>query len=170
MARVKLTKRFIDGLKFSDKATVYQDELVNGFAVRTNKTTKSYMISKRINGKMIRKSLGDCSIMTLQDAREAAMSAIASLMKGDDPFESNESVAVPTLAEAYQYYITHKPSLKPATIATYDRQIKGKLSDWLDKPLNDIMQSHVTEKHLELTRVSPSQAVVIFDVVRHCSK
>ncbi|WP_199506805.1 MULTISPECIES: tyrosine-type recombinase/integrase [unclassified Psychrobacter] len=158
MAKVKLTKRFIDSLDFSDKATVYQDEVVNGFAVRTHKTTKSYMISKRINGKMIRKSLGDCSIMTLQDARESAMSAIAILMKGENPFESVEPITVPTLAEAYQYYVSHKPSLKPKTIATYDRQIKGKLSDWLDMPLNDIMQSHITEKHLELTRVSPSQA------------
>ena len=65
MARVKLTKRFIDSLEYSEKADIYQDELVNGFAVRTNKTNKSYMISKRINGKMIRKSIGDCSVMTL---------------------------------------------------------------------------------------------------------
>ncbi len=163
MARIKLTKRFIDSLEYSDKADIYQDELVNGFAVRTNKTNKSYMISKRIGGKMIRKSIGDCSVMTLQDAREQAMSIISDLMQGRDPFNNDmKDVVVPTLGEAYEYYITHKPGLKPATIATYNRQIIDKLSDWQGRSLNEIMQSNITEKHLELTKLSPSQANATF--------
>lgn len=163
MARVKLTKRFIDALEYSDKAEIIQDDMVNGFAVRTNKTNKSYMISKRIGGKMIRKSIGDCSVMTLQDARERAMSDISDLMQGKDPFNDDmKDIVIPTLAEAYDYYIGHKPGLKQSTIATYDRQIKNKLSGWLDKPLNEIMQSNITEMHLELTKLSPSQANATF--------
>lgn len=159
MARVKLTKRFIDSLEYSEKADIYQDELVNGFAVRTNKTNKSYMISKRINGNMIRKSIGDCSVMTLQDAREQAMSLISDLMQGKDPFNDDmKDMVIPTLREAYEYYISHKPGLKQSTIATYNRQIPGKLAEWLDRPMNEIMQSNVTEKHLALTKLSPSQA------------
>lgn len=163
MARVKLTKRFIDALEYSDKADIIQDELVNGFAVRTNKTNKSYMISKRIGGKMIRKSIGDCSVMTLQDAREQSMSIISELMQGRDPFNDDmKDVIVPTLGEAYEYYITHKPGLKQSTINTYNRQIPGKLAEWQDRSMNEIMQSNVTEKHLELTKLSPSQANATF--------
>lgn len=35
MARVKLTKYFIDGIAYSEKADVYQNDMTNGFAVRT---------------------------------------------------------------------------------------------------------------------------------------
>ena len=33
-----LSLRFIDGLAYTEKAVIHQDELVNGFAMRTNKT------------------------------------------------------------------------------------------------------------------------------------
>lgn len=163
MAKIRFTKRFIDSLDYSDKSVIHQDEIVNGFAVRTNKTTKSYIVNKRINGKLQRRVIADCSHITLQDARDKAMSAIADLMQGLDPFNDDmKDVVVPTLGEAYDYYVKHKPSLKASTIATYDRQIAGKLSDWLDRPINEIMQSDITNRHLELTGESPSQANATF--------
>ncbi|WP_087040489.1 hypothetical protein [Psychrobacter sp. JB385] len=80
-----------------------------------------------------------------------------------DPFNDNmKNVVVPTLSEVYEYYLSHKSGLKPSTIATYNRQILGKLAEWLDKSMNDIMQSNVTEKHLALTKLSPSQANATF--------
>lgn len=159
MAKNKFTKRFIDALEYSDKSIIYQDELINGFAVRTNKTSKSYLVNKRINGKLQRRVIADCSHLTLQDARDRAMSVINDLMQGLDPFNDDmKDIIIPTLAQAYEYYIANKPGLKPATIATYDRQIRNKLADWLDIELNDIMQSHITNKHLELSKASPSQA------------
>tara|TARA_R110002051_G_scaffold28421_1_gene67560 strand:+ start:160 stop:1416 length:1257 start_codon:yes stop_codon:yes gene_type:complete len=163
MAKTKFTKRFIDGLEYTDKAVIHQDEVVNGFAVCTKSASKNYLINKRINGKLHRRVIGDCSIITLQDAREQAMSLISDLMQGKDPFNDDmKDVVVPTLGEAYEYYISHKPGLKQSTIDTYNRQIPGKLAEWLDRSMNEIMQSNVTEKHLELTKLSPSQANATF--------
>lgn len=82
MAKIKFTKRFIDSLEYSDKTVIYQDEVVNGFAVRTNKTSKSYLVNKRIDGKLQRKVFSDCSHITLQDARDRSMSIISDLCKG----------------------------------------------------------------------------------------
>lgn len=86
---------------------------------------------------MVRKSIGDCSVMTLQEAREQAMTLISDLMQGKDPFADTDT-PIPTLSEVYDYYTTNKPKLKKSTIDGYDRQIKIKLSDWLDTLLNDI--------------------------------
>lgn len=163
MAKTKFTKRFIDSLEYTKKAVIHQDELVNGFAVCTKSASKNYIINKRIAGKLHRRVIGDCSVMTLQDARERAMSVINDLMQGRDPFNDDmKDVVVPTLGEAYEYYITHKPGLKQSTIDTYNRQIPGKLAEWQNRSMNEIMQSHVTEKHLELTKLSPSQANATF--------
>lgn len=163
MAKIKFTKKFIDSLDYSDKSVIYQDEVVNGFAVRTNKTSKSYLVNKRIEGKLQRKVFSDCSHVTLQDARERAMSIISDLMQGINPFDKPApELVAPTLREAYEYYVINKPKLKASTIATYDRQIVGKLECWLDISMNDIMQSSVTDKHLELSKLSPSQANATF--------
>lgn len=163
MAKTKFTKRFIDSLEYTDKAVIHQDELVNGFAVCTKSASKNYIINKRISGKLHRRVIGDCSIITLQDAREKAMSIISDLMQGKDPFNDDmKDVVVPTLGEAYEYYIAHKPGLKQSTIDTYNRQILGKLADWQHRSMNEIMQSNITEKHLELTKLSPSQANATF--------
>ncbi len=156
MAKIKLTKRFIDDLPFENTTKIYQDSLVNGFAVRVNKTTKTYMINKRINGDLKRLAISDCTLMTLQDARDRAVSLIADLVNGINP--RAEVVKIPTLKEAYEHYLSEKTNLKPLTVTTYNRQILGKLKDWLDIPLNDITQSDVTKKHLEMSKDSPAQS------------
>ena len=100
-------------MEYTEKAVIHQDKLVNGFAVCTKSASKNYIINKRIAGKLHRRVIGDCSIITLQDARERAMSAISDLMQGRDPFNDDmKDVVVPTLGEAYEYYITHKPGLE----------------------------------------------------------
>ena len=52
MAKIKLTKKFIDSLDYTDKAVIHQDTLVSGFAVYTKSASKNYIINKRINGKL----------------------------------------------------------------------------------------------------------------------
>lgn len=155
MPKVKLSKTLIDSLEYSDKSVFYQDNQINGLAVRVNKTTKVYMINKRINGNLKRIVIGDCSYITLAQAREKAIGLLADLVSGINPVA--EKIKVPTLAEAYKLYKAEK-DLKPGTIKTYDRQILKKLSKWLDVPLNDIMQSDVSTKFLEISKQSPSQA------------
>lgn len=155
MPKVKLTKTLIDSLEYSDKSVFYQDTQVNGLAVRINKTGKVFMINKRVNGDLKRIVIGDCSFVTLYQAREKAIGILADLVAGINPVA--EKVKIPTLAEAYEHYKNEK-DLKLGTIKTYDRQILKKLSKWLDTPLNDIMQSDVSTKFLEISKKSPSQA------------
>ncbi|MGP4905187.1 tyrosine-type recombinase/integrase [Psychrobacter faecalis] len=167
MAKIKFTKKFIDSLEYSDKTVIYQDEVVNGFAVRTNKTSKSYLVNKRIDGKLQRKVFSDCSHITLQDARDRSMSIISDLMQGIDPFDKPApEFTAPTLREAYAYYLASKPDLKGSSIKSYNRQINRNLECWLDISMNDIMQGDITDKHLELSKHSLSQSNGTFKALR----
>lgn len=91
MAKIKFTKKFIDSLHYSDKSVIYQDEVVNGFAVRTNKTSKSYLVNKRIDGKLQRKVFSDCSHITLQDARDRSVCS-GHLSRSIDPKNHREEL------------------------------------------------------------------------------
>ena len=51
-----------------------------------------------------------------------------------------------------------KPNLTSRTVETYDQQILGRLDDWLDISLNDIIKTIISEKHKQISKSSPTQA------------
>ena len=159
--KVKLTKRYVDALQFSDKTTYHQDLELIGFAVCVGKQTKQYMVNKRIDNKLHRVMIAHTYEMTITEARDEAMRIMADIKKGVDPKLPKPSegapVDVPTLRECYAYFKAHR-KLTDRTIGTYDYQISTLLSDWLDKPINDINKAMISDKHVKLTKNSPAQA------------
>lgn len=167
--KVKLTKTFIDNVQVSEKGRdIYTDETMKGFALYVGVTGKRYILNRRINGKLHRDLVEEVPLITLTAAREKAATMMVNIRKGLDPYhglhenvvkaEDDDTPKVPTLLEAYNYFKEMKSELAEGTITTYDRQILGKLSDWLDKPLNDITKAMISEKHKELSSKSKAQA------------
>ena len=167
--KVKLTKTFIDNVQVSEKGRdIYTDETMKGFALYVGVTGKRYILNRRINGKLHRDLVEEVPLITLTAAREKAAIMMVNIRQGLDPYhglhknavkaEDDDAPKVPTLLEAYNYFKEMKSELAEGTITTYDRQILGKLSDWLDKPLNDITKAMISEKHKELSSKSKAQA------------
>jgi len=168
--KVKLTKKFIDDLPLTESGyKIYPDEALTGFALYVGTKSKRYILNRRINKKMYRTLVDEVHMTTLTAAREKATAMMVNIRQGLHPYEGlhelpeiedEESKApqVPTLLEAYNYFKEMKSELSDGTITTYDRQILGKLSDWLDKPLNDITKAMISKKHKEISANSKAQA------------
>ena len=166
--KVKLTKRFVDSVEYATNGTdIYMDEVLTGFALRVGKQSKKYTLHKRINGKLYRDEVEETHLITLTEAREKASTMMVNIKKGLHVYDGYQAspvsqpasnADVPTLTEAYKYFKTMKPNLASRTIDTYNQQILGRLSDWLELPLNDITKTMVSEKHKEISKRSKAQA------------
>lgn len=89
MAKLKLTKAVIDGLeltKLGEKPQqTYHDTILPGFALRVGKTSKTFVVFKRIpHGKPKRITLGKYGHLTVDQARAMAQKALADLSGGVD--------------------------------------------------------------------------------------
>lgn len=157
----KFTKKYIDELSYTGKDKIYQDSSLAGFAVIVRKSGKTYIVNKRVAGKLHRIVISDVSLLTLTEARERAVTIISDLVQGNDPKRKqaqSDKPSSPTLQQAYDYFKEKKHDLKPRTIQTYDRQIEGLLKDWLNTPLNDIDKTMVSDMHTKLSKSSKAQA------------
>ena len=168
--KAKLTKRYVDSLKFADKTEYHQDSELSGFAVCVGKKTKRYMINKRINGKLHRVPIADVKVMSIVEAREEAINIISAIIKDEDFDHKKKQVedikmAVPTLGECFEYFKKHK-TLSDETLKSYNRQMLTLLGDWMDVSINDITKSMVVVRHQKLSKASKAQANAAMRVLR----
>ena len=81
-----LTDVRVRNAKPADSQYEIFDRAVGGFALRVSPGgTKSYVVNFRCSGKNRRMKLGNAIVMSLADAREAAMKAKAKAKSGIDP-------------------------------------------------------------------------------------
>lgn len=83
-----LTDRTLKSLKAAPKGKRYMvwDATVPSFGVRvTDRGRMTFVVMRRLNGKLLRRALGEYPITTLRAAREAASEALGSISQGVDP-------------------------------------------------------------------------------------
>jgi integrase len=107
---------------------------------------------RRLNGKLLRRTLGQYPIMTLAEARDAALEALRDIERGIDP---KEKKAVQRRAEALrransfasvaeEFILRHTRKLRSAddAEATIRREL---ISRWSEQPITDISRRDVVE-------------------------
>lgn len=173
--RVKLTKNFIESLP-SDPA-IYRDSDLIGFAVRVQKTYKTYIVEKKVNGQAVRHTLGIVGQLTLPQARQKASETLALMGQGINPNDQKRQEQKahdhardlhrqqPTLADAYTVYLSER-KLEDSTRKDYNKVMTKYLADWQDKKLADITRKMIQDKHRALTERSPAQANMAMRVFR----
>ena len=94
MARIMLTDKAVEKAKPPAKGRAYLwDALVPSFALRvTDRGHRSWIIQRRVNGKMLRVTLGDYPALGLGDARDAARMALKDMTKGITPAKRKRPV------------------------------------------------------------------------------
>ena len=117
----KLTKRIIDLTAFPASGQVLvRDSELRGFALRVTRGSKSFVLEKRIRGRMRRFTLGPYGPLTVEQARVLASTRIGEIARGEDPAEIRQTrIHEPTFTDLTELYEQrHLPRNDPlATIA-----------------------------------------------------
>jgi integrase len=136
------------------KRPVYHDDMVKGLSLRvTEKGVKSFIIRKRINGKLALNTLGRYPAMTIEQARKKARQTLNSYSAGANPNneERDSHIKSITLGQTMNDYIHGRNAqLKPKTISDYNILFNRFLSEWANKELKSITRDMVSKKHAHI--------------------
>jgi len=152
----KLTKRHVDSLPAPASGQVFvRDTELKGFALRiTSNGVKSFIVEKRINGKVRRITLARYPVLTVEQARIEAQKQLGKIATGHDPIKERHQAWVKgiTLHEVFKAFRQARRHLKPKTIYDYQRVMDVALGDWQSKPLCEITKDMVGHRHQKLSK------------------
>jgi len=92
----KLTKRHVDTLPAPSSGQVFvRDTELKGFALRiTSNGVKSFIVEKRVNGKVRRITLARYPVLTVEQARIEAQKQLGKIATGQDPIKERHQARV----------------------------------------------------------------------------
>lgn len=118
----KLTKRFLDALKPVSRDTLFRDTELKGFALRVKPPSRQHPAGSRTwvaryrnaSGRTRQLKLGAATKMTPDEARSAAIQALAKVDSGADPSADKRALKKDlTVAELVELYLDEGPADKP---------------------------------------------------------
>jgi integrase len=153
MNQQKLTKSLIDrtALTVSGQKIVRDSEL-QGFGIRVGVTAKTYFVEKRVDGRGVRTTIGRHGQITCEQARKRAQELLGQMTMGINPNHEQKKAKArsKTLFTVQDAYLARPKALKPRTIDQYRQVTESAFSDWLNRPLAEITNDMVLERHAML--------------------
>lgn len=151
----RLTKRVVDSLPAptTGQALVRDTEL-KGFALRlTPGGTKTFVVEKRVNGKVRRIKLARYPELTVEQARQAAQKLLGEIAGGEDPHKKKRQAQFDgiTLHEVFKAFRQARRHLKPKTLYDYQRVMTVAFSDWQARPIRALSKDMVARRFQDLT-------------------
>jgi len=195
MARIKLTDRFIQAAKPTDKRQQIPDALIVGLYLKIEPTgTKVFEYRYSFRGESCKKTIGRYPIITLEEARQTARDYALDVSAGKDPRGPRGSKKVPAegikMDELCKRYIRgcitgagHDWPLAESTCKEWARLLglkrddegdlmhtrtKGEIiSRWGERPASEITRDDIRELLREIAaRPSPITANRLLEVLR----
>jgi integrase len=146
--KIMLTDRALRAMKPAAPGTrkMLWDAAVPSFGVRVSEHGKlTFIVMRRLAGKIVRRMIGQYPIMTLTKAREAALGALRDIERGIDPKEKKEAAARADAhrransfaAVAEEFIARHVAKLRsgPEVKAAIRRELIGR---WGGRPITEI--------------------------------
>lgn len=165
-----LTAKMLDELPTPNTRKEYFDDTIKGLTLRITKTgIKTFSVMKRVNGKMVRTTLGRYPTLTIKQARVKAIAVLNIINDGISPKEQENEQKLKglTLKQVLDNYITSRgTNLKENTANNYRGTFDGYLKDWGDKDLLNITRNMVEERHRKITEQSPTRANTTMRLLR----
>lgn len=154
MSTTRITKSKVDGLVAPASGQAFlRDSELKGFAVRiTAGGARSFVIEKRIDGRLRRFTLAKYPELTVEQARKEAQAQLGKIATGGDPIAERKARHAPrlTLSQAFADFKLARRSLSPKTISLYQYAHDSCFKDWQTRPLSEIGKDQVVRKHAEL--------------------
>lgn len=152
--KVRITKTQVDRLTPPDRGQHFlRDTDLKGFAVRvTASGAKSFILEKRVDGRVRRMTLGRYPELTVEQARKEAQKQLGQIATGVDPVAEAQKQRRQrlTLEDAFRDFLKARKSLKERTIYDYQRLMAVAFADWQRQPLKAITKDMVARRHAQL--------------------
>jgi integrase len=155
----RLTKQVIDETPFPSAGQVFvRDTGLPGFALRVTPGRKSFILEKRIRGRMRRLTIGPYGPLTVDQARKLAAAHVGAIAQGDDPAQVRQDrLHEPTFADlTAQYLERHAPRKRSG------RDDRGMLNTHLlvfrTRKLTDLDRNDVAGLHAQVGDTAPYRA------------
>lgn len=153
-AWVRLTQTIIANTPTPENGQAFiRDTLLKGFGVRISyRGTRSYILEKRIEGRVKRITLGHVGELTLPQARQKAQQVLGSIAMGNNPIIDAHRARLQaiTLGECFEDFLKARKDLKPRTVYDYKLYMKSAFGRWHRWPLTRISKDKVQAYHQEL--------------------
>ncbi len=157
---IRFTKPVIESLAAAGFGTrsYFSDSRYKSLHLRlsvTDRGAKSWVVQRRIDGRVVRVTLGRYPDLTPENAIKAAERLGGQIASGENPRAERRAKASEhlTLSDALDLMLKIR-SLKTNTKTTYSNIVSGALGDWAEKPLLDITPDQVATRHAKLIRES----------------
>lgn len=151
---VKLTKSVVDRTTPPASGQRFiRDREIKGFALRiTASGVRSFIVEKRIEGRVRRLTLGRYPDLTAEQARKEALRQLGEIATGKDPVAEAQQRRRErtTLDDAFRDFLKARKNLKERTLYDYRRLMAVAFADWQRKPLKAITKDLVAKRHAEL--------------------
>ena len=168
MATQKLTKRAIDALPVRDRVYIAYDNALSGFGCRvTPNGARSWIVEYRPHGggrsvDKRRITLGSVSVLTPDQAREAAGDVLARVRFGEDaPHDRATRRSSSMVADLVDEFINEeiRPTRKPRTAALYDMYFRVHVGPALgSKRAREVTSADVGKLHRKIGTKTPVTA------------
>lgn len=165
-----ITKTYIGRLPRpgAGKQTFYWDDDQRGLGIRVTAGSKVYVFQSRLNGQVIRCTIGDFPTWSVAMARERARELMVMIDKGIDPRQAAKKKADEnvTLRQVFERFKKERP-LKERTKTDYGYYIERYFVDWADKAVNRIDPEMVGKRYQDLVaRAGAAQGSVAMRMLR----
>ncbi|MCA9466379.1 MAG: site-specific integrase [Nitrospira sp.] len=161
--RVRLTKRKIDAALFPQSGEIIiRDVDLPGFCVRITSGSKSFIVEKRIKGRLHKVTVGTYGPLTVHQGREAAREVLGKLLRGEPLSSNRKDLSFGEFEEIYlQKYAIRKRSVENE-IGIFNKH----LSHWRNWKLSGIKRKDVALLHAKIGKDHPVWANRIVALLR----
>jgi integrase len=142
--QTKITQTIVQNVKPAEKLFWVRDTLIKGFVMSVSYGgKKTYCVDyKHTNGKRATHKIGDATLITVAEAREAAREFLASVERGEDPTAPEKVLTLGEfLKDKYEKWVLDNRKSGNLTIA----MIKSNFEFLFDTPLEDITVGMIEE-------------------------
>ncbi|MES3041365.1 MAG: integrase family protein [Pseudomonadota bacterium] len=183
----KLTQSLVKSitLRPGELQTFFMDDELSGFGLRVSQTKKVFYLQMRLGNRVVKRKIGEYGILSVDQARKAALQLKAQLLSGNDPHADRQKGAKAStlgdLIDEYAKEVAHKEVTRvsierckkkfdalegkayktmPNSRSSDDIElIKVKLSNWLNRPYREITQNEVLDRFDVLSRMIPARVL-----------
>ena len=161
--RVRLTKRKIDAItlpKIGER--ILRDQDLPGFALRVTKGAKTFIVEKRINGRLHKVTVGSYGAFTVTKAREEARDILGKLSRGE-PMASKRGDL--TFGEFENLYL-EKYAIRKKSYSYEVHYLERHLSRWRNWKLSAITRKDIAFLHAKIGKSHPTNANRVLSLLR----
>ncbi len=161
--RTKLTKRKIDAVTLPKSGErVLRDQTLPGFGLRVTKGAKTFMVEKRIQGRLHKVRVGAYGAFTVEQAREEAREVLGKLARGEPTASQRGDFTFGEFADLYlEKYAVRKKSYKYEV-----HYLQKHLSRWRNWKLSAITRKDIAFLHAKIGKAHPVGANRVLSLLR----